>query len=90
MAGLVSGDGCCSWVLGVCGWLVAFEIWGGGGWKFQRGMEMEGLSAFCWGCWVVVVVVGGCFLGIGDGNEIHVDGGAGYESSVLGIEELGG
>lgn len=46
MAGRVSGDGCCSLVVGVWGWVGAFEIWGGGGWKFQRGMEMEGLSAF--------------------------------------------
>ncbi len=53
MAGRVSGDGWCCLVVGVWGWVGAFEIWGGGGWKFQRGMKMEGLSAFCWGCWVV-------------------------------------
>jgi len=41
MAGGVSGDGCCSLVVGVCGWLGAFEIWGGVG-SFREGWRWRG------------------------------------------------
>ncbi len=41
MAGRVSGDGCCSLVVGVCGWLGAFEIWGGVG-SFREGWRWRG------------------------------------------------
>jgi len=58
-------------------------------------MEMEKLSAFVGvvGLWVMVVGVdvwGMLFFGIGAGNGMVVDGGAGYESCVRGIGGVGG